>query len=183
MKNIIEQKVIDNLPPIYVDGISEEENQFVNDWIKYLLQYAKEYNDSNEAGAILDKTDWNNADIVLGGEHHVTFNTDKMLKWMDEGNDNLILIHNHPSNNAFSEKDLYNFCRTKAVNTMIVAGNKGTIYLAQKLREFDGCKVIQYYTETKKLNKNIIFKSKIIEFILENHQSALNIKFVKEEIL
>lgn len=182
MKNIIEQKVIDNLPFIHIDGLLDDENEFVNSWLKYLLQYAKDFNDSNEVGAILDKTNWSNADKVKGNENHVTFDTDKMTKWLDEGYNNLILIHNHPSNKIFSEKDLLNFCRTEAINTMIVVGNKGTIYFIQKLNGFDKYRLIQYYTDVKKLNEANFTKSEIIEFTLENYQSILNVKFIKEEI-
>lgn len=182
MKNFIEQEIIDKLPCIHIDGISDNENEFVNSWIKYLLQYAKDFNNSNEMGVILDKTDWNNADIVLGHENHVTFNTDKMKKWFDEGYNNLRLIHNHPSNNIFSERDIFNFCKTEAINTMIVIGNKGTIYLIQKLEGFDKYKLIQYYSEAKMHDKNKLSNNKILELTVREYQSILSIRFVKEEV-
>lgn len=182
MKYTIDQKILDNLPFIQINSLSLEENAFVNNWIKYLLYYAKNYNNSNEVGVILDITNWENTDIVLGYEHHVKFNTDKMIKWLDEGNDNLIIIHNHPSNNIFSEKDLLNFCMTQSINTMIVAGNKGTIYFVQKLNGFNKFKVIMNYFTAKKLNNKNIPANKFMESILSSNQAALKIKFKKEEI-
>jgi hypothetical protein len=181
MKNYIEQITIDNLPFVMVNGLSDDENRYVNEWIKYALQYAKDYNNSDEVGVILNMSNWEDYDMVLGNEYHVVFNTDKMREWFDKGNNNLILIHNHPSNHIFSDKDIFNFCKTVAVNTIIVIGNKGTVYLLQKLNGFDKYKLIQYYSDLTYKNKLNFSRGKILELTLEEYQSALNIKFVREE--
>ncbi|MBP3475324.1 MAG: hypothetical protein J6K48_03270 [Lachnospiraceae bacterium] len=182
MKNYITQETIDKLPRISIDGLLADENRFVNDWIKYTLQYAKDCNDSNEVGIMLDKSEWSNYDIVLGNEKSVKYNTDKMKKWLDEGNDNIILIHNHPSDNIFSDRDIFNFCKTDAINTLIVAGNKGSIYLLQKLNGFDKYKLIQYYSDAISDNKGRYSRRKILEFTLTTYESMLQIKFEKEVI-
>lgn len=181
MKYYIEQKVIDNLPYVNMKGMSEDENRYVNEWIKYALQYAKDENDSNEVGVMLDKAEWNHYDTVLGNEKSVKYNTEKMKKWLDEGNDNIILIHNHPSNKIFSDKDIFNFCKMDAVNTIIVAGNKGNIYLLQKLEGFDKYKLIQYYSDSI-IREGRFPREKILESTLENNESELRVKFVKEAI-
>ena len=182
MFHCITQDIIDNLPSISIDGITQDENRFVNDWLKFALQYSKDCNNSNEIGVMLDKTDWNNYDYVCGTKNKVVFNTAKMIEWLDKGNNNLILIHTHPSNNIFSDKDLYNFCRTVAENTLISVGNKGTMYLIQKMEGFDKYKVIQYYSESTRLNKHKLPRRKILEFTLITYQDKLNIKFEKETI-
>lgn len=183
MKNYIEQRTIDNIPHIKVAGLLDDENRFVNEWIKYTLQYAKDSNDSNEVGVMLDKSNWNNYDTVLGEEKKVRYNTDKMQKWQDEGNDNLILIHNHPSNHIFSDRDIFNFCKTQAVNTLIVVGNKGTIYLLQKLVDFDKFLLIQYYSVAIDKNKYRYTRCEILENTLRKYQSKFNVKFEREDIV
>ena len=180
--NCIAQNVIDNLPIIRLEGITQDENRFVNDWLKFALQYAKDCNNSNEVGVMLDKTDWNNFDYVCGTKDKVIFNTDKMVKWQDKGNNNLVFIHTHPSNSIFSNKDFYNFCRTISLNTLIVVGNKGTVYMIQKLDGFDKYKVIQYYSESTRLNKHKFSRRKLLELTLITYQDKLNIKFEKETI-
>lgn len=183
IKHFIEQETVDKVPKVSVSGFSEDENRYINEWIKYTLQYAKDFNDSNEVGIMLDKTDWNNYDIVLGGEKRVKYNTDKMQKWQDEGNDNLVLIHNHPSNHIFSDRDIFNFCRTQAVNTLIVVGNKGTVYLLQKLSGFDKYKLIQYYSDAVDKSKHILSRGRILELTLEMYQMECGIKYEKEDVI
>lgn len=183
MKRIIEQGVIDKLPFVNFEKFTEDENRFVNEWIKYVLQYAKEYNASNEVGVILDRTNWNNYDVISGTEHYVKYNTENMKKWLDEGNNNLIVIHNHPSNSIFSERDVFNFCKTQAVNMLIVVGNAGTIYVMQKLKGFDKYKLIQYYSGALDKDKNNVSRGEILEKTLQEYQEVLNINFIKEEIV
>lgn len=182
MKNYITQNVIDNLPSVHMSGLLEDENRFVNDWIKYTLQYAKDYNDSNEVGVMLDKTEWNNYDIVLGSEKSVKYNTEKMKKCLEDGNDNIILIHNHPSNHIFSDRDIFNFCKMDAVNTIIVIGNKGSIYLLQKLNGFDKYKLVQCYSDAIEHNRGKCDRGKILEVTFKEYETALHIQFEKEEI-
>ncbi len=181
MKKYITQEVIDNLPCVYMSGLLEDENRFVNDWIKYALQYAKDCNNSNEVGIMLDKAEWNNYDIVIGNEKSVKYNTEKMRKWLEKGNDNIILIHNHPSNNIFSDRDIFNFCKTDAVNAIIVVGNKGSIYLLHKLNGFDKYKLIQYYSDVTSRIKGKYDKGEILEITLRKYESELHIQFEKEE--
>lgn len=100
-KNMIRQEIIDNLPEISIMGMNAIENEYVNGWIKYALQYAKDYNNSNEVGIMLDKSDWDIYDIVVGTENYVRYNISGEL---EEGNSSLILIHNHPSNHIFSKR-------------------------------------------------------------------------------
>lgn len=179
MKHFIQQTIIDNLPSIHIDGISKNEDIFVNNLIKHALQYAKDYNNSNEVGILVDKNDWHNCDKVLGTVNHVVFNTDKMNKWLDTGNDNLILIHNHPGNTCFSERDLLRFCRTEAINTIIAVGNKGTIYLAQKLSKFDKQQVLSTYFNLKKTYEDEYDESQIVEMSLKKYRSTLILRFVR----
>lgn len=182
MKNYIEQDTIDNLPKIELEGLSDDENRYINEWIQYALQYSKDCNDSNEVGVMLDKTDWSNYDTVLGKEKSVKYSTEKMREWLDSGSDNLVIIHNHPSNTIFSDRDVNNFCKTKAVNTMIVVGNKGTIYVLQKLDGFDKYKLIHYYSVSTTLNKNKLKRSEILQRTLEVYQSEIKFKFRREDI-
>lgn len=183
MKVLIEQDTIDHLPTVHIDGLSDDENRYVNEWVKYLLQYAKDNNQSNEVGIMLDKANWGNYDIVIGTERQIRFNTEKMLKWQDEGNDNLILIHNHPSDTIFSERDIFNFCKTQAVNTLIAAGNRGTIYLLQKLDGFNKFRFIQCYADAVEKGRDKSDKKQLLENTLQLCQNRLNVKFEKEAIV
>lgn len=182
MKNYIEQDLINSLPQIEIVGLSDDENRYVNEWIRYTLQYAKDYNDSNEIGVMLDRSDWSQYDIVLGNERSVLYNTEKMKEWLDTGYDNLIIIHNHPSNTIFSDRDINNFCKTQAVNTMIVVGNKGTIYVLQKLEEFDRDKLLRIYSVKSIMNKHKSKRSEILQYTLESYQSKIKYKFRREDI-
>lgn len=182
MKNYIQQDIIDNLPKIEMAGLSDDENRYVNQWIKYTLQYAKDYNDSNEVGVMLDKSDWDKYDTVLGQEKSVTYNTEKMIEWLDVGNDNLIIIHNHPSDMIFSDRDINNFCKSQAVNTMIVVGNKGIVYVLQKLDGFDKNKLLHYYSIATMMNKHKFKRSEILQHTLESYQSKIKCKFRREDI-
>lgn len=178
-KNMIRQEIIDNLPEISIMGMNAIENEYVNGWIKYALQYAKDYNNSNEVGIMLDKSDWDIYDIVVGTENYVRYNISGEL---EEGNSSLILIHNHPSNHIFSDRDIFNFFKTKAVNTLIVVGNRGNIYFLQKLQKFDEYKMIEYYSKEIEKNKYVWSREKILDHVLQENQSVLNIRYVKEEM-
>lgn len=178
-KNMIRQEIIDNLPEISIMGMNAIENDYVNGWIKYALQYAKDYNNSNEVGIMLNKSNWNIYDIVVGKENYVKYN---IPECKEERNGNLILIHNHPSNHIFSDRDIYNFCKTQAVNVLIAAGNKGSIYALQELRKFDKYKTVECYLKETDKNKSIWSREKILDHVLHEYQSVLNVHYVKEEM-
>lgn len=178
-KYMIRQEVIDNLPEIFIRGMNTDENEYVNAWIKYTLQYAKDYNDCDEVGIMLDKSNWDTYDIVTGTENYVKYNIPRCL---EKGNGNLILIHNHPSNHIFSDRDIFNFCKTQAVNTLIVAGNLGNVYFLQKLKRFDKYKMIEYYSKETVKKNSVWSREKILDHVLQEYQSVLNIRYIKEEM-
>lgn len=177
----IEQHIIDDLAKIYLNTFSKEENIFINEMIKYTLQYAQTENNSSEVGIMLDIVDWNHYDVVCGTYKSVKFNTDKMRKALDECNNQLILIHNHPSNKIFSDKDIFNFCKATAVNMLIVVGNKGSIYIVRKKEQFDKYKLIEYYSMETDKNKDKLPRNMIIEQTLKIYHDEIGIEFIKEE--
>ena len=179
-KNMIRQEVIDNLAKIFIIGMDADENEYVNAWIKYALQYAKDYNDSNEVGIMLDKSNWDIYDIVVGTENYVRYN---MPEYLEERSGNLILIHNHPSNHIFSDRDIFNFCKTQTVNALIVAGNMGNVYFLQKMQKFDKYKMIEYYSKETERNKSVWSRERILDHVLQEYQSILNIRYIKEEMI
>lgn len=119
---------------------------------------------------------------MTGTEHDVKYNTDNMRKWVENGNDNLVLIHNHPSNRIFSDRDIFNFCKTKAVNIMIVVGNRGNIYCLQKQHKFDKFKMMECYSNVTEMYRYRWPREKILDYVLQQYQQLLSIQYAKAEI-
>lgn len=175
----INQDTIDSLERIFLDGLTEEENRFINEWIAYTLQYAKTVNDSCEVGIMLDMEEWCNYDIVLGSKSSVSFNTDKMKRCFEEYANRLILIHNHPSDAIFSDRDIFNFCKAEAVHMLIVAGNRGSIYVIRKCENFNKYLLIDYYSiETERVNGQKS-RAEILEQTLVKYQQEIGIEYIR----
>lgn len=62
-------------------------------------------------------------------------------------------------------------------------GNKGSVYLLQKLSGFDKYKLIQYYCNAVDNNKGNYTKAKILDITLRKYQHVLNIKYEGQEVL
>jgi len=175
--NIITQSIIDNIKPINISSFNQDENDYINEWIKVLLEFSMDENNSYEVGVILDTLDWAQYDKVKGKEHSVKFDTDKMRAWLQNYNDRLILIHNHPSDKTFSERDLLNFARTKSIHMLIVVGNKGSIYTLRKLTNFDKLQFAKQLSKVLSFYKGKMAKHQIIRSMLNKYDSKLGYEY------
>lgn len=139
----IRADVIKNMPSIEMSSFSTEENNYINDWIKYLMQFSMENNRSLEVGVLLDRVKMGEYELVTGSYNSVVFNTDRAQRWFRRYDRGVILIHTHPSNKTFSERDLINFARMSAIGIMIAVCNNGNVYIIEKHEGFDNKKFIR----------------------------------------
>jgi len=186
MINFIKPKIIDNLPYIELNTVDIEVCNYLNDAIKETLYYAMKYNDSKEAGLAVDLQTYEYA-LVKGEEHSVNFRNDPKTYGLikNGGKHALALIHNHPSNYMFSVRDFNNFCIRTTVGIYIVVGNKGSIFVMEKLDGFDGIEVMKLFNE--RLNRTMeslsfpknVRAQKILREMLRNHSEKINILFTE----
>ncbi|MBQ9928088.1 MAG: hypothetical protein IJO65_08915 [Lachnospiraceae bacterium] len=173
----IRQEVIDGLPRIYLKSFSHDENDYLNEWMAYALRYAKENNDSGEIGILLDVQEWSNYDIVIGTRNKVSFNTQKMKMCLKTQKNRYILIHNHPNNKIFSDRDIFNFCKMEAVMGMIVVGNQGSIYAIIKKDNFDKFCLIEQYEKELTENRQVHDREFVLQKTLEKYQDVAGFEF------
>ena len=54
-------------------------------------------------------------------------------------------IHNHPDGLVFSPADIINFFSRNSMNALVAVGNNGSVYLMQKMSEYDAVKAFDAF--------------------------------------
>ena len=95
---------------------------------KQLLQVAKDKNDSNECGVLLDSFDLTRNQWFKGTETKVqlTVNLDDYVKYSkDLHMHRYLFLHNHPSCSSFSKTDLVSFVDNDGIYFVMALQNNG----------------------------------------------------------
>jgi hypothetical protein len=132
-----------NLP-----GFDVEETVKIQKLHKKLLTRAKNKNNSNEVGMLVNLRDW--SDIMVNGtEEGVTLKGEKKACELlcTAPKNSLLFFHNHPKNSLFSEKDLESFMTSDAIWMMSVVCNNGRLYFLIKTDKYNREKALAYYEQ------------------------------------
>lgn len=161
---------IEKVPKIHLKGIDEEANKDIRRCAQDVLRIAKEQNDSNEVMILYNVVTKKRSEGFLGNENKVNFSSSQ--KFFKQAYDNEIaLIHNHPSGASFSYTDLGEFLSNKNIGIMVVVTNTGRIRILKKDIEFS-------YTNAEKLILDIKNKLGISGNVVGAYQIAVMEEFL-----
>lgn len=122
---------------------------------KQLLQVARDKNDSNECGILLDSFDLTRSQWFKGIENKVqlTVNLDDYVKYSkDLHMHRYLFLHNHPSCSSFSKTDLVSFADNDGIYFVMALQNNGIANILIKTSELP---------ELTKVIKDLDFKESI----------------------
>lgn len=130
-KNLISDTIIDNLIPLSFETIDDEEIiKYIYEHCKKLLRFAKDKNSSKEVAKAIDLSNFDVLGEAIGSVRTVDIR--KMMEMIYKTSNPFIIIHNHPTNNSFSYRDLSTFFSSNQLRIMVVIGNLGAIYTIEK---------------------------------------------------
>ena len=151
---------INSIKPVKLSNLSEENNKKLTSACKELLSYVRNEQIGTEALMAFDM----NMNEIL---RRIATENNGKVSLRDIGENNCIVIHNHPDGLIFSEKDLQVLYRKNNIHILGAVGNDGSIYFVEKTKDFD-----EYYF---KEYMNEIRLNYLIEMPPEEH-----IKFIEE---
>lgn len=122
------QPAPERVPLLQWEGISEEQAQNLQKAHKQLLEVVAGNDPAREAGGYIDNR-FRLMDGQLGSEGKVR------LSRVPE--DAVGLAHTHPTGETFSLQDVSNFTIEPALRIMTAVGNKGNVYVLEKLENYD----------------------------------------------
>lgn len=131
---------------VFLDGFNKEQNDYVWKMHKRLLSVAKESNDSEEVGILIDIITWENW-VILGKKNKIEMrdNFEAYLKLKQNRKNTLLFMHNHPGTSTFSGKDFKTFCNNDSLYMMTVVGNDGVVQVLYKTKDFEKDKALSMY--------------------------------------
>jgi hypothetical protein len=170
-KLVITDHEIDAVKKVELPGFDAEENVKIQELHKKLLTRAKNKNNSNEVGMLVNLRDWSDV-MVDGTEEGVTLKgKQKAYELLCTAPKNsLLFFHNHPKNSLFSEKDLESFMISDAIWMMSVVCNNGRLYFLIKTDKYNREKALVYYEHIFENGK----KNSVQEFIRTCGKVGLN---------
>jgi hypothetical protein len=150
---IITDEIIESITKTKLFNDNEMDTRLWN-LHKDLLRESKNRNKCKEVGVIWNLRKLEQIVCVHGIDNGVDFRKN------DEANDllnspyknSIVVLHNHPRNGLFSDRDIASFIKYDSIYAMTVVCNDGTIYTMSKTSEFNGNAILEYY------NQNISFK-------------------------
>ncbi len=148
---VITDIAISKVPRTHLQGFNFEENGFIQEQHKRLLETAKEYNDSNEVGILIDIINWDTW-LIMGERNNIEMkhNPEAYEAMISHGKNTLMFMHNHPSTSTFSGTDFKTFCNYDSLYFMTVVGNDGSVWVLTKQNGFDSGAALSYYAELAK---------------------------------
>lgn len=125
-------------------GFSEEQNLYIQDLHKKVLENAQKLNlkhttNEMEVGILVDIHSWEYW-LIEGNrprEVEVKQNIEAYKRLLSGYKNQLMFIHNHPSTGTFSGEDFKMFCYHNSLYVMSVVGNDSSTYILIKTPEFD----------------------------------------------
>ena len=130
-ENRITQSSIDNLKrPKFVTIQDDAVVEYIYEYCKKLLEYAKDKHESKEVAYALNL---NTLDFV-GAEFGTSKSIDisSLIDKIKDSECIFLVLHNHPSDGPFSPRDLNTFFSAPNMAILMVIGNKSSIYTIEK---------------------------------------------------
>ena len=170
---VITDKAIESVPRVKVTGYTDAQNDFIQQQHKELLKYSRDNNDNKEVAFVFEKGLVNRTECI-GSDDSLEFGTALFGKGRD-----LFVMHNHPRNSGFSDRDIMVFLNNDEIKTITVVKNSGAIETLTKTDAYNRQNAIielarQYRKNVK--NDNDAEVSKAINGFLNRYMEGLEWK-------
>lgn len=161
-------------------GFVEDENRYIQEAHKRLLQISKEENNSEEVAVVIDIIQWEE-EIVLGKGNrvHMEDNPNAYQMIVEYPKNTILVMHNHPSTSTFSGDDFKMFCDHNSIYIMTIVGNDGSVQVMEKAVNFDGQEIKVKYGQLAEKYKNMGYKNNgtmAMKYIIK-HPAEFNILY------
>ena len=156
--NKITDNVITNLKLPNFQTITDSEIiHFIYLHCRKVLEIAKDKNASKEVARIINLENFEIPGTTMGNAHSVDIEC--LISPYKNSEDAFLVIHNHPSNNHFSRRDIKVFTDVINLTILIVVGNQGSIYILEKTRQLST-------NELLSIRKTLLdWKNNVIDFV------------------
>lgn len=168
----ITQEVIDKIPCVGIIDGEGPIDKCLQKLHKEVLRIARDENDGNEVGILLD-LESGKYEVIKGTASYIELgSSDKAVEMLNCGDDNLALLHNHPLNTHFSIRDIRTFLAESAVHTITVIGHKGAIYALTKA----GVKLVDTIAYSQEIEDASTFLKNCKQFGIEyrHYEEGIN---------
>ncbi|WP_027208155.1 hypothetical protein [Butyrivibrio hungatei] len=160
----ITDEVILELKPLAFYTISNIDIiDFIHSQCQKVLEIAQQKNDSKEVARAVNLDTFEVLLPVFGEAHRVDI--DYLVDQMKGTDYAFLVMHNHPSNSHFSEKDIKTFVDAVNMSILIVLGNNGAIYILEKTRDLLPNEIISARKTLLDWKKDFISYDTVIEQI------------------
>lgn len=161
----IEERDIDRVPCTHILDNGGVLDKRLQSFHKRLLKIAKEKNNSNEVGILIDIKDWSYL-VIKGDKGSIKMDSNPEFysflakaQWRS-----LIFLHNHPNNTCFSEQDIETFLDDERFYLVTAITNSGNIHIMMKDGFCNVAKIKEIYNTHYMKNGN---KKSSVLYILQ----------------
>ena len=161
----ITDTAINSVSKLQINGLTEEQNLYVQQQHKELLKYSRGNN--NKEVAFVFRKGFTERIEVVGSDDEIEFGTVLFGK----GN-GLFIMHNHPRNSSFSIKDITFVLSNQNVKTLSIVKNNGKVETLTKLSSYD---MLSIKNDLSRIVKTTVYQGtkkeydKVVKQLLSKH--------------
>ena len=161
----ITDKAIESVPKIKIDGYTDEQCELIQQHHKDLLKYSRDNNDSKEVAFVMDSSMSSRKEFV-GSDDKLDFGSELYGK-------DLFVMHNHPRNSSFSDRDIRFIIGNDNIKTLTIIKNNGSVEILTKSGIYENRKAL---IELKRCYKKFVNRgtdeeiNKAISAFLKNNK-------------
>lgn len=138
---------IERVPNVKISGYTDEQCSIIQQQHKELLRYSRDSNESKEVAFVFD-SELNNRKEFKGSDDKLDFGSTLYGK-------DLFVMHNHPRNSSYSDRDIQFIIGNDNIKTLSVIKNSGNIETLTKSDIYDkGRALVELKRCYKKYVKN-----------------------------
>lgn len=132
--SVITDKAINRVPCVSIAGYTEQQNKYIQQQHKELLNFARSKNSSNEV-AFVFSSDFSTRKEFLGSDDRISYSSSGLGM-------NIVVLHNHPRNSSYSLNDVIEFVSNSSIKTLTIVKNNGVVETLTKLQTVDKEKLL-----------------------------------------
>ena len=161
----ITDKAIESVPKIKIDGYTDEQCELIQQHHKELLKYSRDNNNSKEVAFVMDSSMSSRKEFI-GSDDKLDFGSELYGK-------DLFVMHNHPRNSSFSDRDIRFIIENDNIKTLTIIKNNGSVEVLTKSGVYEKRKAL---IELKRCYKKFVNRdtdeeiNKAISAFLKNNK-------------
>jgi hypothetical protein len=138
-KQFINEASILRLRPHVIDEIGDDESFYLYQKCQSILYEALSKNNSNEVALVYALESHEEGKLILGTQTGAELESDTKTQQLLNRDDGAVcvLLHNHPTDSAFSVEDYAEFMLYAKLKVMVVVTNSGEQYYMTKTEYYD----------------------------------------------